>query len=222
MPTSCWMHLSFVAQVLRELRPQSILDIGTGFGMYGFLARDYLDVYEGRHYKELWKVRIEGVEAWPKYVSPVHHHIYDAVHVGDALEVLDSLGSYEMVTAGDVIEHLKRNDSEDLIKKMIAHARKWVLISVPLGEGWPQDDSRNPFQTHQSVWQADELKSRGFRLNEFRDEYLRPYSVGIFTHAGAEPLDLCEARARELYLAAHRRMPLLSVVRSGARRLLHG
>jgi hypothetical protein len=216
------MHLSFVVQALRELRPQSILDVGTGFGMYGFLARDYLDVYEGRPYKEVWKVRIEGIEAWPKYVSPVHDHIYDAIHVGNALKVLDSLGSYEMVTAGDVIEHLKKNDSEALIEKMISHARQWVLISVPLGEGWPQEDSRNPFQSHQCVWRADELKSRGFRLNQFRDEYLRPYGVGIFTHAGAKTFDLSEAYARELYLAAHRRMPLLGVLRSGARRLLGG
>jgi predicted TPR repeat methyltransferase len=217
------MHLTFVAQVLRELRPQSVLDIGTGFGMYGFLARDYLDVYEGRPHRNTWKVRIEGVEAWPEYVTPVHHHIYDALHVGEALQILDSLGGYEMVAAGDVIEHLQRDDSEKLIQKMIAHAQRWVVLSVPLGNDWPQDVSHgNPFQAHRSVWRGDELESLGFVLKEFRDECLRPYAVGIFTHAGAKPFDMGEVRARELWLAAHRRLPVLSVVQSGIRHLLHG
>jgi len=199
------------------------LDIGTGFGIYGFLARDYLDVYQGRPYKETWEVNIEGIEAWEPYISAVHRHVYDAVHIGDAVEAIDTLGQFEMIIAGDVIEHFQREKGENLIRKMIAHSSKWVLVSVPMGQDWPQEASGgNPFQAHQSVWLQRDLSKMGFSLKEFRDENLRPYCVGLFTQNGVKSFDMAEVQAKELYLAAQRKMPLLAVLRSGIRHLVQG
>ena len=81
MGTSNWQNISYCVGSLRRLMPASVLDIGTGFGRWGVLCREFLDVWEGREAKELWQVRIEGIEAFPKCLTPLHDFAYDRVHV---------------------------------------------------------------------------------------------------------------------------------------------
>ena len=53
MPTSNHGAISLVLEVLVRLRPQSILDVGTGRGKYGVLCREYFP-----------DARIVGIEGW--------------------------------------------------------------------------------------------------------------------------------------------------------------
>lgn len=49
--------------------PRSVLDIGTGFGKYGILCREYLELWDGRQQYSDFKRRIDGVEAYSPYNS---------------------------------------------------------------------------------------------------------------------------------------------------------
>lgn len=65
MPTSTGVFISVGLTEIARLRPTSVVDVGCGFGLWGFLCRMYLDVFEGRTYKEDWQVRIEAIEVFP-------------------------------------------------------------------------------------------------------------------------------------------------------------
>jgi hypothetical protein len=48
MPLSIWTGMEDCLQAIVERRPSSVLDAGIGFGLWGALLRQYLDVWSGR------------------------------------------------------------------------------------------------------------------------------------------------------------------------------
>jgi hypothetical protein len=67
MPTSWHDVIPAVMNKVNHLKPESILDIGIGFGKYGVLIRDLLELPNERYDKDLWITRIDGVEAFKGY-----------------------------------------------------------------------------------------------------------------------------------------------------------
>jgi hypothetical protein len=153
--TSNWQNIPYCVAMLRRLRPKSFLDVGCGFGRWGVLAREFLDVWEGREARALWQTRIEGIEAFPGCLSPLHGYVYDRLHVGDALDVLPALEQYDVVYMGDVVEHQTRSRALDLIDEARRHAQEAVIVTIPIGDDWIQTEGPdgNPFHAHRSVWQ---------------------------------------------------------------------
>src|SRR5687767_4514446 len=76
VPTSHFHQINEIVELIKRTAPDSLLDVGVGFGKFGLLAREYLDVWNERLDKKDWKARIEGVEVFPQYLTPVHHHVY--------------------------------------------------------------------------------------------------------------------------------------------------
>lgn len=165
MPSSFPDALSVVAAWVQALRPVSVLDVGIGFGKYGLLFREYLDVSprserHEHHAAPSAAVRIDGVEAWAPYVGPLQRAIYDRIFEGDALAVLPSLGTYDLVFAADVLEHFTRVDGERFLEMAAARATLGVLIVTPALE-LPQDAVfGNPFERHQSAWSPRDFVER--------------------------------------------------------------
>ena len=121
MPTS---DFSTIPEVLRRViraDPKSILDIGVGFGKWGMLFREYLELYghsdENRISPDAWERRIDGVEIFPKYIGPWQESIYDSIFMVD-IRNFDRIGDYDLVFMGDVIEHLPREDGVALLSRI--------------------------------------------------------------------------------------------------------
>jgi hypothetical protein len=157
VPSSFPDALSVVAAWVQALRPASVLDVGIGFGKYGLLFREYLDVspraahglaYDG----SAATVRIDGVEAHAPYIGPLQRAIYDHIYVGNALEVLPSLDRYDLVFAGDVLEHFTRGDGERFLALAASQAAVGVLIVTPALDLDQDDVFGNPFERHRSFW----------------------------------------------------------------------
>src|SRR5579872_3797635 len=106
MPTSDLQNITPIISVLHTLAPKSVLDIGCGFGKYGALAREYLDVWHGRIQRDQWQTRIEAIEGFAGYRNPLWD-IFDCVHLGDARELLVTLGKFDVILIADVIEHFE-------------------------------------------------------------------------------------------------------------------
>lgn len=159
MGTSNWQNISYCVGILRRLRPESVLDIGTGFGRWGVLAREFLDVWEGREARALWQTRIEGIEAFPACLTPLHGYIYDRLHVGDAVDLLPTLGTFDVIYMGDVVEHQTRSRAYALVDEAVRHARQAAIVTIPIGDNWPQEMGwdGNTYHAHRSVWHLEDF-----------------------------------------------------------------
>jgi len=156
LPSSRWDNIPDIIYALRKIKPKSILDVGCGFGKWGFLAREYLDVWDGNYYKDKWQTRIDAVEIFPQYIQPWHKIIYDNIFIGDIQEIL--LEEYDLIIACDVLEHIP----EERVSAVMQRLRHWatsLIVSVPLGIRPQGKEFDNEFEIHRSTWTLDKIKS---------------------------------------------------------------
>lgn len=170
MPTSYYSQLNEIVELIALTDPKSILDVGIGFGKYGFLAREYLEHWHAKGEYDDWKIRIDGIEVYKKYITPVHDFIYDRVYIGDALDVLPTLEvSYDLVLIIDVLEHFNYQDGMKLLEECKEHARN-IIISTPKDTLPQKSLYGNPFEIHISHWTRkhfDKYANKIFVRNEY-------------------------------------------------------
>jgi hypothetical protein len=173
MPTSAWHYISPILQKVYELhqdRPiRRVLDVGVGSGKWGFLSREVIDYYANAvYFRPDWRVRIEGIEAFDKYRTPVHDFVYDKIHWGDAVTLLrrgeDVVHDFDLIFIMEIIEHIEKSDGEWLLDFLITRAERAVILSFP-----PEIDAEghhifeqgathgNPFETHRSIWNLRDI-----------------------------------------------------------------
>jgi hypothetical protein len=139
------------------LNPKSVLDVGVGFGKYGVLCREYLDLWDGREEYSQFLRRIDGVEVFADYITPLHKYVYDKVYTQDILLAADNLDfRYDLVLLIDVLEHLKKSDGELLLRKMSMRHRG-VLISTPKKVSSQKNAFNNSYETHRSQWTKGDI-----------------------------------------------------------------
>ena len=162
MPSSYPHNIPAIVQVMLDLRPASMLDIGPGYGKYGFLAREYVDDFRG-------EMRIDAVEVFPDYLRRVGWSPYDEVLHVNLLEV-DLHRHYDLVLMIDVLEHFDRPDGYDAIYRATS-AGDAVLISTPIG--YEQGASHgNEHEAHLSEWHPDDLTSHGLTWEDVASDEL--------------------------------------------------
>jgi SAM-dependent methyltransferase len=162
MASSQWHQISPILDWILLLRPTSVLDVGSGFGKYGFLCREYLDVFDGRLTPGEWQTRIDGIEIFPSCVTPVHQYVYDHIHIGDACDVLTRLpyDGYDLVLLIDVLEHYDTTTGANLLR-LLPTIGRYVIVSTPTAF-FPQDETYgNTAQKHLSFWPPRVLRDQG-------------------------------------------------------------
>lgn len=188
MGTSNWQNISYCVGLIRHIRPSSLLDVGVGFGRWGVLAREFVDAWEGREARSDWQLRLEGIEAFANCLTPLHDYVYDRMHVGDAVDLLPSLGTYDVIYLGDVVEHQTRERGQRLLDAALEHALRAVIVTVPIGEQWRQGmaGDHNPHHPHRSSWMlADFDRFTGASRRVFSDAWGRPYLVAVLSASPA-------------------------------------
>jgi hypothetical protein len=154
MPLSIWQGMEDCLQVIVEQNPSSVLDAGVGFGLWGGLLRQYLDVWNGRIQPSQWTTRIDGIEIDEKRVQPHARALYTEILIGDIREVVPRRAAeqpYDVVLFGDVIEHLPKADGHNLLETAARLTRKLVVVRIPLGDGWRREGREEP-DHHRSQW----------------------------------------------------------------------
>lgn len=162
MPSSVPYALPIIASIARQLRPLSVLDVGVGFGKYGCLFREYLDIWEMQtiadYDRSHWKTIIEGIEATPEYLTVLHEYVYDQIHVGDVNEIIDTLGTYDVIIMGDVLEHFEKNAGGRLLDRLYDHTEKCLLLTFPVDCAKRDNVIGNPHESHRSAWNRRDFK----------------------------------------------------------------
>ncbi len=200
MPVSTSIHLSHCLQRIHSVQPESVLDVGCGFGLWGFLCREYLDVWNGRFRPEQWQAKIDGIEVFEPYIQAHQRALYSNIFVEDVREAVKHIGEYDLVIAGDVIEHLDKPDGEAIIEALYHKARKALLVNIPLGTGWDHPEAYgNPAELHRSQWEAEDFLQYPSQFTRF---HLSCGDYGVFWCSKDQPI---ENRVEGLVLAAELR-----------------
>jgi hypothetical protein len=149
MPTSHYLQISKIIEVISLLRPQSILDVGIGYGKYGILSREYLEPWTDHPLTR--SIRIDGIEAFPAYVGPGQRYYYDQIYFGNALDVLPTIDSYDLILLIDVLEHFSYGDGLRLLE-LCASKSRHVLIATPFDIDIQEAVFGNEFERHRFQW----------------------------------------------------------------------
>jgi hypothetical protein len=217
MPSSRPNHIPAVLGVLLRLEPSSVLDVGVGFGKWGHLIREYTDIRLSeqnpeRYHRENWKTRIDGIEGFPEYLTPMHHFLYDHIHVGDMRKVIDDVGRYDMILLADVLEHVEKADGEALLRKCLEHCSGAVVISTPAVFRPQGPACGNPLEVHRSFWTRRDFRQfAGARTAVTTNDVLVAVlpAPGITAPAigppGGRPGDALKRRVLGLLAAVNRR-----------------
>jgi len=192
LSTSNWQNISYNIQLVKLLNPQTILDIGVGFGRWGILFREFLEVWGDNNFECNWKRTIDGLEIFPDYIKDYHKFFYDNIHICNALDYLRSMDKhYDLINLGDVVEHFVKEEGLELIDLCLKKS-KHTLINIPIGKDWEQDAiNGNEFERHRSSWSIEDFSKHKFSLiSEFEDIELRTFAVILLSD---KKIDLTQA-----------------------------
>jgi hypothetical protein len=160
MPLSIYTGLEDALSAIVALRPRAVLDGGIGFGLWGHLLRQYLDVWGGRESRGQWACRIDGIELVEARIQPHSRWLYDEVIVGDICEVVPRRArevAYDVILYGDVLEHLDKAAALSLLDASVSLATTAVVVRIPLGDGW-RAEGRTEADHHRSHWTRDDFE----------------------------------------------------------------
>ncbi|MBU1173546.1 MAG: hypothetical protein KKD44_28595 [Proteobacteria bacterium] len=158
-------HIPTIIDLVRGLEPKTIVDLGMGIGMVGYLIRILVDVansvWDGRTvHMEDWSMEIVGVEAYDKYITPVQIYIYDRIYTQDIYDfLLESEQENRMADLClflDTIEHMEKAKGKavlKLTKKLYSH----TIVSTPTSFYEPKKIMDNELDRHVSHWSAKEI-----------------------------------------------------------------
>ncbi len=131
MPSSNPDQINEIMQIVLKLIPDSVLDIGSGFGKYGFLCREYLEICYGSDQYGDWEKRIDGIEIYGDYITPLQKQIYSNLYIGDANEILPKLDYvYDLILLINVMEHFSYDNGIRLLEHCRLKALN-LIISTP-------------------------------------------------------------------------------------------
>jgi hypothetical protein len=166
MGTSTPACITYICERIIKIKPKAVLDIGIGFGKYGFLSREYTDIYHGNHFE--WKTKIDGIEGFERYVTELQRIIYDNIYIGDATKIIKTLDIYDLILSVDMLEHLEKDQGMILLQDIRKHSKR-AIISLPI---YPSKQRyikyNNKFGPHRSIWREKELAQFG-KVLKFED-----------------------------------------------------
>ena len=158
MPSSHHLQINEIVDLIIFTNPKSILDIGVGNGKYGFLSREYLEITGTGTYGTKER-RIDGVEVFPHYITPLHKEIYSNIYIGNAMDIVPKLDmKYDLILMIDVFEHFTCEDGKILLGNCLQKGRN-VIISVPKGSNEQGEIYDNPYEEHKYEWSKKDFKS---------------------------------------------------------------
>lgn len=179
----------------RQIQPRTVVDVGAGAGTYATLLRD--DAHEivnwqGDVHRRVRRNHWTAIEAWQPYVAEFGlDQLYDAVIASDARHLTWPMYKVDLVIAGDVLEHMAREDAKALLRRIRQGAAN-LIVSIPVLHLPQGAINGNPYERHIDHWTAgsmrNELESYGTVKAEWVGDVLAYFwwTVGVSGDPPAE------------------------------------
>jgi len=168
MPSSQHSYIPQVMNLILNSPHQSILDVGPGFGKYGVLCREYCDLIPAWFDKGLdgfdkknWQVTIDAVEPCEKYITPLHHYIYNIIYNYKIESMLKVLNDYDLILMIGTLEHLEKPIGISVLTELQKKA-KAIIVVTPNGFKPQKAEWGNPLEKHRCGWELREFKALDF------------------------------------------------------------
>jgi len=146
------LHFSYntfdetIIECLRIIKPERILDIGSGDGKYGKIIR------AATLSPKPFVRALEAVESCREDLEK----LYDEVIIDTPSSLYDTKETnFDVVILGDVIEHFKKSDGLDLLE-FLTYRSAYIIIATP--ECMVKSIPGNFYASHNSIWRPDAFK----------------------------------------------------------------
>lgn len=145
---------NFLMAEVDKFESSTILDVGIGFGIWGYLMR---------------KLRkpslLVGIDINLDYLSASKkHNIYDHLVLASASHVPFRKGTFDYVLAIDVIEHLPKVDGERVFTGVECVCKGKIIITTPNGYLEQHPCGAPESETHRSGWSPEEFRRKGYKV----------------------------------------------------------
>jgi len=163
-----------------------ILDIGAGFGKWGFLIRDSFDVMTFQKFnKEDWKIDITAIEPFPNCITPLQENIYNRIIKKEFFDCIDDLGQFDLVIFGDVIEHFEKEKGYEVLNKIFEHTNN-IIVSTPNGF-MPQGAwAENELEIHKSGWTIEDFNKYNVKEHKIVEDTMFKDIIAKFPNVPEE------------------------------------
>lgn len=160
MPIGSFTVIPHIALHLARNAPARVLDVGIGFGMYGAVVREWVDLGV-----QPWKTHLVGIEVHEPYRNPVWD-LYDEIFIGTVQAFLAARRDpFQSIILGDVIEHMDKPDGRALLTSLqqIVAPGGDLFVATPAVFFEQNAVYGNPYECHRSLWTAEDFMPFGFR-----------------------------------------------------------
>lgn len=132
---------------------QSLLDVGCGSGRPGGIIKRHRNVFS------------VGVDIFRPYLQHCkENHTHDELIQCDVRKLPFKKKSFDAVLCKEVIEHLDKQEGDELIKELERVAQSQLILTTPVGAYEQHEYDDNPFQQHRSAREPSDLKHYGFTV----------------------------------------------------------
>jgi ubiquinone/menaquinone biosynthesis C-methylase UbiE len=154
--------LAFDALVVQNILGQSFLDVGCGYGKWGYLLKKYRQASA-----EAAPPTLTGVDLFEPHIRSLEKHaIYDSLHVASALKLPFKDKTFDSTIACEILEHLPRIDGPNLISELRRVSRQSFVVTTPnfacLRGGGQTIDGFNQHEAHLHNFLYREFRTLGF------------------------------------------------------------
>lgn len=161
MPTSSPKLIDDVVMTVSRVSPKTILDVGCGYGKYGVLLREVLELWcPEPKFPTAGRIKIDAVEINSSYITQLTHEIYDEVYQADIMNVIDNLPKYDLILMVELIEHLSIEDGKELIRKAKEKCGM-VVIVTPANPHGRSIELGNPTDEATCFWSEEDFEEFG-------------------------------------------------------------